>query len=151
MRAIVQRVSQAAVTVDGEVVGRIGRGLLVYVGVARDDTEADADYLARKVAGLRIFEDDAGKMNLDVAAVGGGLLAISNFSLHADTRQGRRPAFVDAAPAETARALYETFCGRLRGLGRSVETGRFREMMRITSENDGPINIIIDSKESRPA
>lgn len=151
MRAIVQRVSEAAVTVDGEVVGRIGRGLLVYVGVARDDTEADADYLARKIAGLRIFEDDAGKMNLDVAAVGGGLLAISNFSLHADTRQGRRPAFVDAAPAETARALYETFCERLRGLGRSVETGRFRETMRITSENDGPINIIIDSRESRPA
>lgn len=150
MRAIVQRVSAASVTVEGRVVGRIERGLLVYFGVARDDGPADVDYLANKVAWLRIFEDEAGKMNLDVSAVGGGLLVVSNFSLHADTRAGRRPAFVDAAPAETALAYYESFCAKLRSFGLAVETGRFRETMRIASENDGPINILIDSRDGRP-
>lgn len=149
MRAIVQRVSAASVTVGGEIVGRIGRGLLVYVGVAKDDGPADVEYVAGKVAHIRVFEDGAGKMNLDVAAVGGGFLVISNFTLHADTRAGRRPAFTEAAPADAARERYEAFCTRLRDLGHKVETGRFRELMHITSENDGPINIIIDSRDSK--
>lgn len=149
MRAIVQRVSSASVTVDDKVVGRIGRGLLVYLGVGQGDGADDVSYLANKVAYLRIFEDDAGKMNRDVSQIGGDVLVVSNFTLHADTRQGRRPAFTDAAPAEVANALYEDFCTALRGLGLHVETGVFRERMNVASENEGPINIIIDSKTAR--
>ncbi len=149
MRAIVQRVASASVTVDEKMVGRIDRGLLVYVGVGHGDGAEDVAYLANKVAYLRIFEDDAGKMNRDVTQVGGAVLVISNFTLHADTRQGRRPAFTDAAPAEVAVALYEDFCTALRGLGLTVETGVFRERMLVASENEGPINITIDSKAAR--
>lgn len=131
--------------VDGTETGRIDRGLLLYVGVGRDDSAEDAAFLARKIATLRIFEDDAGKMNLDVSQVGGAVLAISNFSLYADTSRGRRPAFVDAAPPEQAEKLYEQFCAELRALGIHVETGRFRETMAVHSVNDGPINIMLES------
>ena len=145
MRIIVQRVGPSAVVVDATETGRIDRGLLLYVGVGRDDSAEDAAFLARKIATLRIFEDDAGKMNLDVSQVGGAVLAISNFSLYADTSRGRRPAFVDAAPPEQAEKLYEQFCAELRALGIHVETGRFREMMAVHSVNDGPINIMLES------
>jgi D-tyrosyl-tRNA(Tyr) deacylase len=131
--------------VDGTETGRIDRGLLLYVGIGRNDTAEDAAFLAKKIATLRIFEDDAGKMNLDVSQIGGTVLAISNFSLYADTSRGRRPAFVDAAPPEQAARLYEQFCAELRALGIRVETGRFRETMAVHSVNDGPINIILES------
>lgn len=146
MRVIVQRVRAASVTVDGQVVGAIESGLLVYVGVAQGDDVKDAEWTADKVAHLRIFEDDTGKMNLDAAQVGGRVLAVSNFSLLADARQGRRPSFTDAAPPETAQTLYERFCTALRAHGLSVETGRFRERMIVAAENDGPINIILESR-----
>ena len=145
MRIIVQRVGPSAVVVDGTETGRIDRGLLLYVGIGRDDSAEDAAFLAKKIATLRIFEDDAGKMNLDVGQVGGAVLAISNFSLYADTSRGRRPAFVDAAPPEQAVKIYEQFCAELRALGIHVETGRFRETMAVHSVNDGPINILLDS------
>ena len=145
MRIIVQRVGPSAVVVDGTETGRIDRGLLLYVGIGRDDSDEDAAFLARKIATLRIFEDDAGKMNLDVSQVGGAVLAISNFSLYADTSRGRRPAFVDAAPPEQAEKRYEQFCAELRALGIHVETGRFRETMAVSSVNDGPINIVLES------
>lgn len=146
MRAIVQRVRSASVAVEGRIVGEIERGLVVYLGVAHGDGERDAAYLADKTAHLRIFEDDAGKMNLDVGQVGGRVLAVSNFTLLADARQGRRPAFTAAAPPEAAALLYERFCAALRGHGLIVETGRFRERMIVASENEGPINIILDSR-----
>lgn len=146
MRSIVQRVHSASVEIAGEVVGRIEKGLLVYVGVAADDTPADAEQLASKIAHLRIFEDDAGKMNLDVASVGGSILVVSNFTLLADTRQGRRPTFTAAAKPDAADALYQAVCEKLRILGLPVQTGRFREYMAVNSINDGPINILLDTK-----
>jgi len=146
MRSIVQRVHSASVEIAGEVVGRIEKGLLVYVGVAADDTPADAEQLASKIAHLRIFEDDAGKMNLDVSSVGGSILVVSNFTLLADTRQGRRPAFTAAAKPDAADALYQAVCEKLRILGLPVQTGRFREYMAVNSINDGPINILLDTK-----
>lgn len=151
MRIIVQRVGPSSVIVDETETGRINRGLLLYVGIGRDDSDEDAAFLARKIATLRIFEDDAGKMNLDVSQVGGAVLAISNFSLYADTSRGRRPAFVDAAPPEQAARLYEQFCADLRALGIHVETGRFRETMAVHSVNDGPINIILESPGKTPS
>ncbi len=151
MRIIVQRVGPSAVVVDGTETGRIDRGLLLYVGIGRDDSAEDAAFLAKKIATLRIFEDDAGKMNLDVGQVGGAVLAISNFSLYADTSRGRRPAFVDAAPPEQAVKLYEQFCAELRALGIHVETGRFRETMAVHSVNDGPINIVLESPGKTPS
>ncbi|OWY69723.1 D-tyrosyl-tRNA(Tyr) deacylase [cyanobacterium TDX16] len=151
MRIIVQRVGPSAVVVDGTETGRIDRGLLLYVGIGRDDSAEDAAFLAKKIATLRIFEDDAGKMNLDVGQVGGAVLAISNFSLYADTSRGRRPAFVDAAPPEQAVKLYEQFCAELRTLGVHVETGRFRETMAVHSVNDGPINIVLESPGKTPS
>ncbi len=146
MRSIVQRVHSASVEIAGEVVGRIEKGLLVYVGVAADDTPADAEQLASKIAHLRIFEDDAGKMNLDVSSVGGSILVVSNFTLLADTRQGRRPTFTAAAKPDAADALYQAVCEKLRILGLPVQTGRFREYMAVNSINDGPINILLDTK-----
>ncbi len=148
MRAIVQRVRSASVEIAGERVGRIERGLLVYVGVAADDNASDAEQLASKIAHLRIFEDDAGKMNLDVSAIGGAILVVSNFTLMADTRQGRRPAFIAAARPDAADALYQTVCEKLRNLGLPVQTGRFRESMAVSSINDGPINILLDTKNA---
>jgi len=148
MRAVVQRVSRASVTVEGQVVGRIDRGLLVLLGVTHADTEADADYLADKIAGLRIFEDDAGKMNLSVAEVGGAILAVSQFTLYGDVRRGKRPSFDDAARPEQARQLYEYFVERVRALGLRCETGRFQEMMQVELVNDGPVTILLDSEKT---
>ncbi len=148
MRAVVQRVSRASVRVEGELTGEIGKGLLVLLGVAQDDSEADADYLAEKVAGLRIFEDDAGKMNLSVADVGGAVLAVSQFTLFGDVRRGKRPSFDAAARPEQARALYEYFVERIRASGLRCETGRFQEMMEVELVNAGPVTILLDSKKT---
>jgi D-tyrosyl-tRNA(Tyr) deacylase len=145
MRAVVQRVSHAQVAVDGEIVGEIGRGLLVLLGVAHADVEADADYLADKIAGLRVFEDENEKMNLDTAAIGGGILVVSQFTLYGDVRRGKRPSFDAAAPPERARQLYEYFADRIRASGLPCQTGRFQEMMQVELVNDGPVTILLDS------
>lgn len=145
MRAVVQRVSRAEVTVNGEVTGKIGRGLLVLLGVARDDTDADAIYLAEKIAGLRIFEDDQGKMNRSVNDAGGSVLAVSQFTLYGDVRRGKRPSFDAAAPPDRARQLYEFFVQRIRAAGLRCETGRFQEMMKVDLANEGPVTILLDS------
>jgi len=147
MRAVVQRVSHASVKVDGELTGEIAKGLLVLLGVAQDDSEADADYLAEKICGLRIFEDDAGKMNLNVAEVGGAVLAVSQFTLFGDVRRGKRPSFDAAARPEQAKALYEYFVERIRASGLRCETGRFQEMMEVELVNSGPVTILLDSKK----
>jgi D-aminoacyl-tRNA deacylase len=147
MRAVVQRVSRASVKVGGETTGEIEKGLLVLLGVAHEDTEADADYLAEKIAGLRIFEDDAGKMNLSAMDVGGAVLAVSQFTLFGDARRGKRPSFDAAARPELARRLYEYFVERVRGLGLRCETGRFQEMMEVELVNSGPVTILVDSKK----
>jgi D-tyrosyl-tRNA(Tyr) deacylase len=148
MRAVVQRVLRAAVEVDGETVGRIDAGICVFVGVARDDTDADANAIAAKVVGLRIFEDEAGKMNRDVLEIGGAVLAVSQFTLLGDVRKGRRPSFGDAMEPERANALFEGFCAACRERGARVETGRFRAHMRVVLTNDGPVTILIDSKRT---
>jgi D-tyrosyl-tRNA(Tyr) deacylase len=145
MRAVVQRVSHAQVAVDGEIVGEIGRGLLVLLGVAHADVEADADYLADKITGLRVFEDENEKMNLDTAAIGGGILVVSQFTLYGDVRRGKRPSFDAAAPPERARQLYEYFADRIRASGLPCQTGRFQEMMQVELVNDGPVTILLDS------
>jgi D-tyrosyl-tRNA(Tyr) deacylase len=146
MRAVVQRVSRARVVVGDEVVGEVGRGLLVLLGVARADTPEQARWLAEKVVSLRIFEDAEGKMNRDVAEAGGGLLVVSQFTLYGDCRKGRRPSFVDAAPPETAVPLYEAFVTAVRALGLPTATGRFGAMMQVELVNDGPVTLIVDSK-----
>jgi len=145
MRAVVQRVSRAKVTVNGEITGQIGLGLLVLVGVGRDDTEADAIYLAEKITGLRVFEDDHEKMNRSVQDVGGSVLAVSQFTLYGDVRRGKRPSFDAATPTEKARQLYEFFVERIRASGLRCETGRFQEMMQVELVNDGPVTILLDS------
>jgi D-tyrosyl-tRNA(Tyr) deacylase len=145
MRAVIQRVKRAKVTVNGEITGEIGTGLLVLLGVGRGDDEAAADYLAAKIAGLRVFEDGEGKMNLAVTEVGGAVLAVSQFTLYGDVRKGKRPSFDEAARPETARALYEYFVGRIRATGVRCETGRFQEMMDVELVNDGPVTILMDS------
>jgi D-aminoacyl-tRNA deacylase len=145
MRAVVQRVSRAQVTVNGEITGRIGLGLLVLLGVGGDDTEADAIYLGEKIVGLRVFEDDQGKMNRSVRDVGGSLLAVSQFTLYGDVRRGKRPSFDAAARPERARQLYEIFVEKIRAAGLSCETGRFQQMMNLESVNEGPITILLDS------
>jgi D-tyrosyl-tRNA(Tyr) deacylase len=146
MRAIVQRVSRAEVRIDGGGVGRIERGLLVYVGVADGDEPEDVDYIAEKVRHLRVFSDADGKMNLDVSQAGGAVLVVSNFTLLADARKGRRPDFTAAAAAAMAQALYDLLCERLIQLGLTVQRGRFQTMMSVEAVNDGPINILLDSK-----
>lgn len=148
MRAVVQRVKQASVAVNGEVVGAIGAGLLVFLGVAREDSEAAADYLAEKVAGLRVFEDAEGKMNRAAAEAGGAVLVVSQFTLYGDVRRGKRPSFDRAAPPAEARRLYEYFVERLRAAGLRCETGRFQEMMDVTLVNDGPVTILLDSEKT---
>lgn len=148
MRAVVQRVSRAGVTVAGEVAGEIGLGLLVLLGVGKQDSEAGADYLADKVVGLRIFEDDGGKMNHSVVDVGGALLVVSQFTLYGDVRKGKRPSFDDAAPPQRARELYERFVQRIRAAGLRCETGRFQEMMAVELVNEGPVTILLDSEKS---
>ncbi|MGE3406346.1 MAG: D-aminoacyl-tRNA deacylase [Pirellulales bacterium] len=148
MLACLQCVSRADVTVDSQIVGQIGRGLLVLLGVAMDDNEADAVQLARKVAELRVFEDDAGKMNLALADVGGAMLVVSQFTLLGDCRKGRRPSFVAAAPPVQAERLYESFVAAVRSLGIPVETGRFRQHMQVALVNDGPVTLLVESRRS---
>ena len=147
MRAVVQRVSGASVEVDWRVVGEVGKGLLVLVGVEEGDRESDADYIAEKTAGLRIFNDDEGKMNLSVGDVGSGVLLISQFTLHGDCRQGRRPSFISAARPETAIPLYEGVAQRLRAAGLPVATGEFGAHMHVSLVNDGPVTVLLDSKK----
>ena len=147
MRAVVQRVSRAAVRVDGAVVGEIGAGLLVLLGVAADDGNADVDYVADKIAGLRIFEDSAGKMNRSVVEAGGAVLAVSQFTLFGDARRGKRPSFDAAARPERANELYEACIARLRAAGLQVETGKFQASMQVELVNDGPVTILLDSKK----
>jgi D-aminoacyl-tRNA deacylase len=145
VRVVLQRVKRASVTVEGKVVAEIGGGLLLLVGVARGDGESEADWLAEKVAGLRVFNDEAGKMNRSVLEVGGGVLAVSQFTLLADARKGRRPSFVGAAPPEEAEPLFGYFCERLRAAGVAfVRTGRFGAMMDVALVNDGPVTIVLE-------
>jgi D-tyrosyl-tRNA(Tyr) deacylase len=146
MRAVVQRVSEASVEVAGETTGKISAGLLVLLGVSRDDERADADYLAEKIINLRVFTDDQGKMNLSLADAGGAMLVVSQFTLYGDARKGRRPSYIEAADPEKANALYEYFVGRARALGVRVETGIFQAMMRVSLVNDGPVTILLDSR-----
>lgn len=147
MRACVQRVSQAHVTVEDQIVGRIERGLLVLLGVAAEDTAADAELLAEKIATLRIFEDAEGKMNLALADVAGEMLVVSQFTLLGDARKGRRPSFVAAAPPDLAEQLYEVFVAAVRRLGLKVATGRFRRHMDVSLTNDGPVTLLLDSRK----
>jgi D-tyrosyl-tRNA(Tyr) deacylase len=147
MRAVVQRVGRASVKVKDELTGSISAGLLVLLGVSQDDTEADADYVAEKIAGMRIFEDGAGKMNLGVSEIQGAVLAVSQFTLFGDMRRGRRPSFDAAARPGRAKALYEYFVERIRALGLRCETGRFQEMMEVELVNSGPVTILLDSKK----
>jgi D-tyrosyl-tRNA(Tyr) deacylase len=148
MRAVVQRVSRAKVTVSQLTTGEIGIGLLVLLGVGQQDTEQDSIYLAEKIAGLRIFEDEYGKMNRSVQDVGGSVLAVSQFTLYGDVRRGKRPSFDDAAPPEPARKLYELFVERIRAAGLRCETGKFQEMMRVELVNEGPVTILLDSTKN---
>ena len=148
MRAVVQRVSRAKVSVNIQVTGQIGPGLLVLVGVGRDDSRGDADYLAEKIAGLRIFADDQGKMSRSLIDVGGEVLVVSQFTLYGDARRGKRPSFDLAAPPEQARELYEYFVGCLRAAGLRCATGKFQEMMRVELENEGPVTILLDSAKA---
>lgn len=145
MRAVVQRVSRARVSVGEEITGEIGFGLLVLLGVGAEDTRPAADYLAEKIIGLRIFEDAGGKMNLSVAEVGGALLVVSQFTLYGDVRRGKRPSFDAAAPPKQALELYEYFVEKVRVVGLRCETGRFQETMQVKLVNEGPVTILLDS------
>ena len=147
MRACVQRVSEANVVVDGQTVGEIGRGLLVLLGVAAGDTDAQAQMLADKVSGLRIFEDEAGKMNLALADVGGAMLVVSQFTLLGDCRKGRRPSFINAASPELAERLYELFVSEVLAKGIAVATGKFRASMQVSLVNDGPVTLLLDTSD----
>jgi len=148
MRAVIQRVSRAQVAVNQKIVSKTGRGLLVLLGVAQADSEADAEYLADKIVGLRIFEDENGKMNLDTASIGAQILVVSQFTLYGDVRRGKRPSFDAAAPPDRARQLYEYFVERIRAKGIPCETGRFQEMMQVELVNEGPVTILLDSTKS---
>lgn len=147
MRAVVQRVLRASVEVDGQLVGAIDRGLVAFVGAGQGDTDRDAEYLADKVAGLRVFEDDSGRMSRSVQDAGGAVLAVSQFTVFGDVRRGRRPSFDQALEPVEAERLYEVFVGSLRRAGLRTETGRFRAMMRVLADNDGPVTILIDSRK----
>jgi D-tyrosyl-tRNA(Tyr) deacylase len=147
MRAVVQRVTRAGVTVADQIVGEIGNGLVVLLGVAHDDTKADADYLAPKIASLRIFDDGDGKMNLSVKEIDGGLLVVSQFTLYGDVRRGLRPSWSEAAPPEVAEPLYEYFVESSRKLVARVATGSFRKTMQVELVNDGPVTIMLDSRK----
>ena len=148
MRAVVQRVSRAQVAVQGEVTGRINRGIVVLLAVGKDDAESDADYIADKIVGLRIFEDENGKMNLAVSDIRGNILVVSQFTLYGDVRRGKRPSYDQAAPPQQARELYEYFVERIRATGLVCETGRFQETMQVELVNDGPVTIILDSAKT---
>ncbi len=145
MRAVVQRVSRASVTVDGEVTGQIARGFVVLLGVAEGDGQDDVVYMAQRIAGLRVFEDSEGKMNLSLAEVGGAMLVVSQFTLLGDCRRGRRPSFIQAARPEIADELYRAFCAEVRGQGIEVQTGRFQQHMDVELVNDGPVTLLVDS------
>lgn len=147
MRAVVQRVTSAKVTVDDRSVGEIGKGLVVLLGVARDDTKLDAAYLAEKITALRIFDDDEGKMNLPVKEVSGGVLIVSQFTLYGDVRRGLRPSWIEAAAPEVAEPLYDFFVRQMRTAINEVATGSFRAMMQVELVNDGPVTILLDSKK----
>lgn len=147
MRAVVQRVSRAQVTVKGEIIGGIGPGLLVLLGVGRDDTESDATYLAEKICGLRVFEDREGKMNRSALEGGDSVLVVSQFTLYGDVRRGKRPSFDAAAAPEKACQLYEFFVERIRTAGLRCETGRFQETMKVELVNEGPVTILLDSRK----
>lgn len=146
MRAVVQRVSRASVQVEGGVIGTVAKGFAVLLGVAEGDTAEDADYLAHKIVDLRVFEDDAGKMNRSIAEAGGAVLAISQFTLLGDCRKGRRPSFTDASRPELAATLFDHFVAAVRSRGVSVETGQFGAHMRVELVNDGPVTLLLDSK-----
>jgi len=146
VKALLQRVSGATVSVAGEVVGSIGQGLVVFVGVANGDTEKDAQYLAEKTVSLRIFGDEEGKLNLSVLDIKGELLLVSQFTLLADTRKGRRPSFIEAAPPAQAEELFGQFVEQVRATGLKVETGRFQQYMQVEIRNDGPVTILLDSR-----
>ena len=148
MRAVIQRVGRAKVTVNEAVVGEIGPGLLVLLGVGTGDTRAEADYLAEKTIGLRIFEDAGGKMNLSIVDTAGALLVVSQFTLYGDVRRGKRPSFDAAAPPQQARELYEYFVEKIRAAGLRCETGCFQEMMQVELVNDGPVTILVDSNKA---
>ncbi len=148
MRAVIQRVLRGRVVVAGEVVGEIGKGYVVLLGIAREDTAAEADYMAEKVAGLRVFEDEEGKMNRSILQAGGAVLAVSQFTLYGDARRGRRPGFDRAARPEHAEPLYERFVAKLREAGLPVATGRFQTHMEVELVNDGPVTILLDSEKS---
>lgn len=145
MRAVIQRVTRASVTVDDRITGEIGNGLVVLLGIAREDTASNGDYLAAKIVALRIFDDAEGKMNLSVKDAGGGLLVVSQFTLYGDVRRGLRPSWSDAAPPEIAEPLYNDFVGSCRKLIEPVETGSFRAMMQVELVNDGPVTLILES------
>jgi D-aminoacyl-tRNA deacylase len=147
MRAVVQRVTRAMVTVDEQVTGEIGNGLVVLLGIAQDDTKEDADYLVNKIVALRIFDDEAGRMNVSVKDIDGGILVISQFTLYGDVRRGLRPSWSDAAQPEVAEPLYEYFVTKTRDILRRVETGSFRKMMQVELVNDGPVTIMLDSRK----
>lgn len=147
MRAVVQRVLEASVKVDGEIVGQIEQGLLVFLGVATDDTQTDVVTLSEKIAGLRIFEDDDGKMNRSVVEVSGSMLVVSQFTLLGDCRKGKRPSFIAAAPPEMADALYQSFVAEIKGYQIPVQTGRFRADMKVSLINDGPVTMLLDSRK----
>jgi D-tyrosyl-tRNA(Tyr) deacylase len=148
MRAVVQRVSEARVTVSEQITGEIGNGLLVYLGAGKGDRPETANWMALKVAGLRIFEDAEGKMSLSVSDIAGAVLVVSQFTLYGDVRKGRRPSFDSAAPPEEAEALYEQVCAELRALGLTVETGRFRARMQVHAQVAGPVTILVDSERA---
>lgn len=148
MRACIQRVSESRVTVDGDMTGKIGRGLVVLLGVGTGDGEAEVRWLADKIVGLRIFEDDAGKMNRSLAEVGGAMLVVSQFTLYGDCRKGRRPSFIAAAAPELAERLYHEFVARVSAAGVEVATGRFREHMQVSLVNDGPVTVWIDTADT---
>ena len=147
MRAVVQRVTRASVKVEEEIVGEIGNGLVVLLGIARDDAEKDASYLAEKIAALRIFEDEKGVMNVSLKDVKGGMLVVSQFTLYGDVRRGLRPSWIDAAPPEVAEPLYDFFVERVRAIVTNVATGSFRAMMQVELVNDGPVTILLDSRK----
>ena len=148
MRAVVQRVTRAKVTVENETAGEIKQGLVVLLGVTRDDAETDAHYLAAKIAALRIFDDEAGRMNLSVKDVGGGMLVISQFTLYGDVRRGLRPSWIDAAAPEIAEPLYEFFIAQVRSLVSGVATGKFGAEMQVELVNDGPVTLLLDSRKA---
>lgn len=147
MKVLLQRANKASISVNGEVVGEIGQGLVAFVGVAQGDAERDVNYLADKIVNIRIFSDEAGKFNLSALETGGAILLVSQFTLLADTRKGRRPSFIEAAPPGQAEALFSLLVDRMRETGLKVETGRFQQHMLVEIHNDGPVTIALDSKE----